>query len=174
MAFTRVEKLRTGGHGAIMPQVTMGAYLADGKKHKSKQINFRVTRALINELGWEPDNDKLYIAINEGSGSDKGFLQLVPDKMGRRTTVEADTNQGMAINATLDSFKHYVLNECPMPTEVVNHIVDGNALIIECPDWFRFNPLSEPQPEPEPEKVTQLNREQRRAVAARVARSLKR
>jgi hypothetical protein len=151
MAFTRVEKLRTGGNMPTEPQVTMGAYLADGKAHKSKQISFRISRPLLAQLGWEPENNKLHIAINEGSGEDAGFLQLVPDPKGRRITVEPDTNQGAACNATVDAFKHYVLNECPVSTMVVTHIVDGNALIIECPDWLRFNPLSVPQPEPQPE-----------------------
>jgi hypothetical protein len=151
MAFTRVEKLRTGLAGTTTPQVTMGAYLADGKKHKSKQISFRISRTLISQLGWEAEDGKLYIAINEGSGSDKGFLQLVPDKEGRRVSIEADTNQGIALNTVIESYKHYVLNDCPVPTHVVNHVVDGNALIIECPDWLRYNPLSEPQPEPKPE-----------------------
>jgi hypothetical protein len=150
MAFVRVEKMRVGGNMPTDPQVTMGAYLADGKKHRSKQVGFRISRPLINQLGWKPENDKLHIAINEGSGDDAGFLQLVPDPKGRRTTIEPDTNQGIAINATADAFRHYVLNECPVSTTVVTHIVDGNALIIECPDWLRFNPLSVPQPEPKP------------------------
>lgn len=151
MAFTRVEKLRPGGWTLIEPQVTMGAYLADGKKHKSKQVSFRLSRALIAQLGWAPEERKLFIAINEGSGSDKGFLQLVPDPKGRRTTLEEASNQGVTLNSIVESFKHYVLNECPVATHVVNHIVDGNALIIECPDWLRYNPLSEPQPEPKPQ-----------------------
>jgi hypothetical protein len=160
MAFTKVEKLRTGGYGIVEPQVTMGAYLADGKKHKSKQVNFRISRTLVMQLGWEPEDNKLNILINEGSGSDKGFLQFMPDssKDARRVTIEPDSHQGISLNTTIESFKHYVLNECPVPSEVVTHVVDGNALIIECPDWLRYNPLTEPKPEPKPEtKVVDMH-----------------
>ena len=60
-----------------------------------------------------------------------------------------------------------------MPTQVVSHIIDGEAIIIESPDWLRYNPESVPKAEPP--KVTQmLNREQRRTAAAQIARNLKR
>ena len=47
-----------------------------------------------------------------------------------------------------------MLNECPVSSAFVTHVVDNGVLLIECPDWLRFNPLSVPQtasePSPEP------------------------
>ena len=163
MAFTRVEKLRVGGHMAPELVVTMGAHLADGKKTNSKGVAFRISRPLVTQLGWIPDdNGRLRIAINEGSGSDKGFLQLVPDPKGRYAVMKSHTNQGVSLNSDILSFNHYVLNECPVSAHAVTHVVDGNALIIECPDWLRFNPQAVPE-EKKPTPVTQLHRRGRRA-----------
>lgn len=164
MAFTRVEKLRMGGHMAPEPIVTMGAHLADGKKANSKGVAFRISRPLVTQLGWIPDdNGRLRIAINEGSGSDKGFLQLVPDPQGRYATMKSDSNQGVSLNSDIQSFKHYVLNECPVSAHAVPHVIDGDALIIECPDWLRHNPQSVPEPVKKSAPVTQLHRRGRRA-----------
>ena len=68
---------------------------------------------------------------------------------------------------------------------VVAHMIDDGALIIECPDWLRFDPTTEKAPEPEPIKKPTLvskviveddrmNRQERRAVANKIARALKR
>lgn len=172
MAFVKIDKAMRASAIDDMPVVTMGAYLADGKAHKGKSITFRITRALISQLGWEIVGDKLRIGVFEGTDKDVGFLQLMPDQHGYVASCEAETKQGASISVTYDRFKHYVLNESPVPSHNVNHIVNGNALVVECPDWLRFNPQSVPKPEPEP--VHHLNRQQRRIAAARIASSLKR
>lgn len=150
MAFIKIDKSRSTIDSGT-PLVSMGAYLADGKVHQSKSIAFRVTRKLIDDLGWKIVDNKLRIAVHEGTDTDKGFLQLVPDEKGysgSSGSKDEEGQQGISISVSVVRFKHYVLNECPVASHVVNHIVDNGSLIIECPDWFRYNLLSEPQPEP--------------------------
>lgn len=147
MAFVKVEKLHRGGYNGTVAIVTMGAYLADGKAHKSRSVNFRMTQPLIQQLGWVPVERKLIVAINEGIDVDKGFLQITLDPNGRRISQTLE-GQGFSLSATIESFHHYVLNECPVPSATVSHVIDNGALIIECPDWLRYNPASVPQPEP--------------------------
>lgn len=179
MAFVKVDKSHRGMMHNLEPAVTMGSYLADGKVHKSKSIAFRISRPLVDQLGWPLKEGKIGISVHEGTDTDKGFLQLVHDDVagyrGSQGTGRDNDNQGISINVTADRFKHYVLNECPVSSNLVTHMVDNGALIVECPDWLRYNPQSVPEPEPAPPKVTPtLNREQRRALATRVARNLKR
>lgn len=173
MAFVKVEKRHTGGYNNTVAMVTMGAYLADGKVHKSRSINFRLTHLLVQQLGWEVVDRKLNVAIHEGIDADKGFLQIVLDPNGRRISQTVE-GQGFSLSAIVESFKHYVLNECPMPSAPVSHVIDNGALIIECPDWLRYNPESVPQEAPAPKVTSMLNREQRRAAATQIARNLKR
>lgn len=149
MAFVKVEKRHTGGYNATVAMVTMGAYLADGKAHKGRSVNFRMTQLLIQQLGWVPVDRKLIVAINEGIDVDKGFLQITLDPNGRRISQTLE-GQGFSLSATIESFHHYVLNECPVSSATVSHVIDNGALIIECPDWLRYNPTSVPQPEPGP------------------------
>lgn len=195
MAFVRIEKLRTGQRSDFgIASVTMGAYLADGKTHSSKSIMFRITHTLIEQLGWKFDEtNAIYVTINEGNGSDAGFLQLTaggPDALARRVSRSKDKQrQGVSVAVSVDAMKHYVLNECPVPAQEVTHMIDAGALIIQCPDWLRYNPLSYQEPEvkkpttvrpPMLEVVenddsdaTHLNRSQRRKLAKRVAGALR-
>ena len=46
MAFVKVEKSAPEVEAHCAPTVTMGAYLADGNKHKSKHVIFRISRSL--------------------------------------------------------------------------------------------------------------------------------
>lgn len=167
MAFVKVEKRSYAGNDE--PQVTMGAYLADGKKHKSKSVAFRVTQLLVRQLGWSVVADRYKIAVLEGTGEDAGFIQLVQSDDGYVAGFKDPdgTRQGIGINVTIERFKHYTLNECPVTSQPVNHIVEGNTLIVECPDWLRFNPTSAPEPEPKPKANVEMipNRHERRVLA---------
>ena len=168
MAFVRVDKSRQGGTHLAVPMVTMGTYLADGKKHKTKHIAFRISRPLLEQLGWAFDGVSVNVTVNEGTDKDSGYLQLVPataDLHTRRLTLShgGKGNQGVSVSITADNFRHYVLNECPVSADITPHIVDGDTLIIECPDWLRYNPQSVPEPAPKPAPVTQLHRRSRRS-----------
>lgn len=199
MAFVKVEKIRPSFNGATIPIVTMGAYLADGKHHVSKSIMIRLTNSLIDQLGWVFDKEgAVYVTVHEGNGTDAGFLQItvgVRDIAARKVTRNKDPSksQGISVAITVSSLKHYVLNECPVSATEQVHTVDGAALIIQCPDWLRYNPQSYKEPEvkkptvparpptmpelidellddPPPSPLT-LNREQRRRLARKVVQA---
>lgn len=155
MPFVKIDKSRRASTGETV--VSMGTYLADGKKHMTKSVAFRISAALLKQLGWVISEGKIALGVHEGTGVDKGFLQLVLDPQGYRGSQGKETEEGagIGISITSDRFKHYVLNECPVSAVIVAHTIDGDALVVECPDWLRYNPLSEPQPEPE--KVTHIN-----------------
>ena len=155
MAFVKLDKSSRTVNGIQNATVAMGAYLADGKAHKSKSVSFRLSYAMIKQLGWGTPDGRVSIAILEGTDEDRGFLQLVEDPDGYRgaTNSSDGRTQGTSITVRVERFRHYVLNECPVTSAYVTHVVDGNVLIIECPDWLRFNPLSVPQIAPEPEPV---------------------
>ena len=196
MAFVQLNKSRVVTASVQEPFVTMGTYLADGKAHKGRSISFRFTHPLILQLGWELKDRKIGVGVNEGIGEDAGFLQLVNDEIhGYRGSQGSATRvreyQGVSISVTIERFKHYVLNECPVSAHIVNHMIDNNTLIVECPDWFRFNPQSVPeQPKQEERRplssrVKQetnaedkspplsLNREERRRIGREVTRGLR-
>lgn len=162
MPFVRIEKSRHGGLSSYtQPVVVMGAYLADGKAHKSRSVTFRMTRPLLDQLGWTlDDHGRIGVAVHEGTGADQGYIQLVQDEergyrgsQGGSTNAEDRVNQGVSISVTIERFRHYVLNECPVPSHQVNFIIDGNALIVECPDWLRYNTQSAPPPVVEEPKL---------------------
>src|SRR5580765_2060661 len=164
MPFVKVVKARIGTPTGGEPVVTMGAYLADGAVHKARSVAFRMTYPLIVQLGWPLKEGRIGLGVLEGTGSDQGYLQLVVDEQhGYRASQgtrerEGHTYYGLAISLTTERFRHYVLNECPVSSAPVNHIVDGDTLIIECPDWFRFNPQSVPQPQLTLPKVEEVKR----------------
>ena len=180
MAFVKVEKLRTGIGNTDEPIVTMGAYLADGKAHKSRSINFRFTATLITQLAWPVIDRRIGMTLNEGIDADKGFLQVVYDMDGGRRTTQGEGKQGFSLGMAVEGFHHYVLNECPVSSGIVSHVIDDGALIIECPDWLRYNPASVPEPNhievtlPGKLRDGQPNRAQRRVIAKSVERSLRR
>ena len=158
MAFVQINKSRVVIASGQEPLVTMGTYLADGKAHKGRSISFRLTYPLFVQLGWEIKDRKIGIGINEGVGEDAGFLQLIHDEAhGYRGSQGSATRsreyQGVTISVTYERFKHYVLNECPVSAHLVNHMVDNNTLIVECPDWLRFNPQSVPEQQQQQPKL---------------------
>lgn len=153
MPFVKINKSSRGGlMASVHPIVTMGAYLADGKQHKNRSVTFRLTSALLTELGWEFNERSILVGVFEGTGTDKGFIQLAPDPKGYKCSRPVNdagivSNQGISVNVSVERFKHYVLNECPVSSAPVQYIIEGTSLIVECPDWLRYNPLSEPQEE---------------------------
>jgi hypothetical protein len=110
---------------------------------------FRFSPNILAQLGWATDPVTLVIVL-EGTGSDVGFLQIVADPRGYAVT-GSKTKAGQSRNITVgvDRFNHYVLNEPgPIPTAPVSFVLENGYMLIECPDWLKFNPLSVPQPEP--------------------------
>lgn len=176
MAFVKIDKSHRSGIGENNASVSMSAYLADGKMHKSKSVSFRISYALFLQLGWEAVDRRLRIGVFEGTDKDAGLLQLMPDPRGYASSISLnslgeESRQGVAISVTIERFRHYVLNDCPVSSTLVEHVIDDGALVIQCPDWLRFNPQSiskpiveappepsppEPSPPPKSTSVTQL------------------
>jgi hypothetical protein len=145
MAFVKTKpKLRAGRN--VVDTVSMGVYLADGKKVDRKSVVFRFASTVLDKLGWQPTDEKpVLVNVFEGTDTDVGFLQLVPDAEGYSVTgkISQSSNQSRSISVGIDRFTHYVLNEPgSVPSAPVQYVVEGNTLLIECPDWLRFNPLS--------------------------------
>ena len=107
MPFITVHKLRTAPVSPTEPQVTMGSYLADGKKHKTKSVNLRFSASLIEQVGWKVEDKVLMIVVNEGVDADKGLLQIMQDATHpqRRKTTQGEGRQGFAISLGVDSFQ---------------------------------------------------------------------
>jgi hypothetical protein len=106
------------------------------------------------------------------------------------------------MNASFTRFRHYIINEVPTPLMDVEFTYDAKdkTVLIQCPDWLRYNPLSVPQPAVVEEKkpvspptkavvkdgkedvkgllkqiakdIPDANRKQRRAAVSAVARRM--
>ena len=155
MAFVKTKpKLRAGRN--VTDTVAMGVYLADGKSLDRKSVVFRFSGSVLDTLGWQPTNDTVMrVIVLEGTDTDIGFLQLVPDTSGYAVTGKGkSTNLSRGISIGIDRFQHYVLNEPgAVPSATVQYVIEGDTLLVECPDWLRFNPQSVPQPRAEPPPV---------------------
>jgi hypothetical protein len=208
MPFAQVKKSSVGSPIHVN-EIRMGWHkAAPNSNTKTRTLYFSIARSVIDEVGWDitetgEDDKKLptcSVGLMEGTHSEAGFLMMVEDKShngyrlgGSRALSSA---AAFAFGITLSRLKHYVLNnlEDEEQPRSVEFTVDAeeHTILIECPDWLRYNPLSvEPLPQPEPEppepepkmkvtidnvptKAKKLNRSQRRLVASTVAHSLKR
>jgi hypothetical protein len=100
------------------------------------------------------------LAVYEGVREDSGFIMIKPSDQGYLASAG---NKGSSVTPLRFSLiarrlQHYTLNDTKADSEVVPHMIDGNSLILECPDWLRINPLSgkpeapvEVAPEPTPQ-----------------------
>ena len=177
MAFVKINKPQKGSR-AVGYQVTMASYLGGDKNAmKSRSVVFSFSGDLVEALGWVDETTPTNIQVMEGVGPDQGFLKLMQADNGYRlsTTRMLKTLTGKMHSANLTTaagaYQHYVLNECPVGAMLVNHIVDDAGLIVEVPDWFRFNPASvspaettrvEPPPAPAQVHHLQQKRKDRR------------
>ena len=193
MAFTRVTKGSTGTSSSGRSEdVRMGAHLQSGPG-TSRGVYFSIPQSVAIKAGWTlVDNANVrkgvHLVIDEGHGEDAGFLMLSEDPRGYACGASREGAYALAMSITAQRLRHYVLNDCPVETEPVEFSVDPKAgtVLIQVPDWLRYNPLTAPQPEappPRPTKATsnagdvadipKLNRSERRALASRVASRLK-
>jgi hypothetical protein len=141
MAFVRIKPKKSTGRGAA-DSVSMGAYLADGKDISRKSVVFRFSRSVVEQLGW--DKEGTTAVVLEGTDTDVGFLQITPDPAGYSVTGKSTKSaQSRGITVAIDRFQHYILNEAPVPTMPVQFMVEGDTLIVECPE-----PVADPPPQP--------------------------
>lgn len=164
MPFVKIDRSRVGGKYAGGSPVSMAIYNADGKKYKARSVAIRFEHALVQELWPHPDTEILRLSVYEGTGADKGFLSIHKDDTGYIAGQIKSTGERVyaySIAITQVRFKHYVLNDTRAEMAPVQFVVDDGAILVECPDWLCFNPLSapeealaepEPVPVPEPEK----------------------
>jgi hypothetical protein len=194
MAFVKVNKSSVGAFNYGLPIIRMGSHL-QSEKQSSRAIYFSVTRPVIEQAGWKisgikgsDDRVAVAIAVHEGTGTDAGFLLLEEEEGGYRlgaTRADKQTHS-FAMNVSVSRLKHYVVNDPLIEKSVqeVEFTVDEkeHTVLIQCPDWLRYNPLSvqeEPdpveeyvEPPPPPTPPLTLNREERRRLAKKVASRL--
>lgn len=133
MAFEEIVK----GSKFAVKSVTMAARLHDGKT--GKHVAFNIPINLLVEIGWQ---DNQGIEVHEGTGSDAGFLLLRPGKNGYKGYRATDNSATLHMKVLITRFKSYVLNECPVEASEVQFSADNAGIIVQCPDWLRFNPQS--------------------------------
>ena len=195
MAFVKLNKA-PGFHSRLISpyEIRMGAHLQSAV-NKTRGVYFGITPRVVEDVGWtiaETDTRKvLHVMLHEGVGEDAGFLMLVEDNDGYALGTVNKSGKSFSMSIAMMKFKHYVLNEVPVPPAPVEFTIDKEEkiILVQCPDWLRYNSLSYQEPEkPKPEvRGTQrvpptedkgvepihLNRTARRRVAAKIAHSLR-
>jgi hypothetical protein len=142
MAFVKSKPKNKPGR-TFPDTVTMGVYLADGKAVDRKSMVIRFAKTVLEQLGWITDPPTT-VAVFEGTDTDVGFLQIAIDPQGYFVTgTKSKTGQSRSITVPLERLNHYVLNDpAPIPSSPVQFVIEGDTVLVECPDWLRFNPLS--------------------------------
>lgn len=151
MAFVKIVKGSTGGyaHTPPPPEVRMGAH----RNKTGKSIYLSITDPVIQQLKWKTETREnrtvVYVDIQEGVGDDAGFW-LICESSDRPYVIGKDTDRSHAFttNLTASKMKHYVLNDDQMPVHLVEFTVDEKerTILIQCPDWLRYNPQSYKEP----------------------------
>jgi len=155
MAFTQINKSSLGSH-SNKNEIRMGSR-RQSQSVPQRSIYFAITRDVVAQVGWEltvDDDDGnrewIRVAVNEGSDEDAGFLLLTEDMNKGYVfgTNKGATGFSLAGSVSCTRFKHYVLNDTTMDIEPapVEFTVDEkeHSILIQCPDWLRYNPLSVP------------------------------
>lgn len=217
MPFARVSKSSFGSR--IKPDEIKMGWHRSTQKGEGKAIYFSVSRTIIESMGWEikeegamnaKSTSRRYtsVAVMEGTGKDAGFLMLVEywerDGYVLGNNKGATQNTSFSMGVTNTRFAHYIINNfneevTPGP---ISYTIDQDekTILIECPDWFRYDPTTVKEPEPvkpapapvkeaertsrplpkivveaeEDDEVPKLNRSDRRRLASKVARALTR
>jgi hypothetical protein len=145
MAFVKIDTHRHFSKAYAEP-VAMGIYSSNGKDIKSRSVVFRIALDLCDQLWPTPDGEFLRLAVYEGTGKDAGFLQVHQDPLGYKVRHNKThrTLSAYTISVVAVKFLYYTLNDTEAQLAPVQHVVDGNTLIVQCPDWLRVNPLTQP------------------------------
>lgn len=194
MAFVEVKK-GPGRSATGVPRIRMSAHLSNGPE-KPKSIGIYISLAVLEEAGIElydvSHNTRQHLKIMEGTNDDAGFLMLVPHQDGYACTASKKVARTLSLAVSFSKFKHYVLNECPAPLVEVEFTTDAenHAILIQCPDWLRYNSLSVEAPKAQTVPPTKgvlraelnavakdefpnINRKQRRAAVSAVTRTMR-
>jgi len=156
MAFVRIEKSNVGQWANRGPEIRLGLNMQSDKVARSVYI--AVTPATIHEAGWvvkRADSGRTYVCIDlhEGTYEDQGFLMIVQSEKGYvlgTNKVQTNTKyegSSLTCHISMTKFKHYVPNELiDIPPVPVEYTVSEGGLLVQCPEWLRYNPLSLPPP----------------------------
>ena len=158
MAFNKVSKSSAGGQSwRKEPSVRMSAYKRQDDSMK-QSVAFFINEALIEAIGWklesptrgDPKRRITYIDLHEGTGDDIGYLLLSPaenKEKGYVFGVSKAEARTFSLNITIARLRHYVLSpDLPELCDVeFTYAAEDKTILIECPSWLRFNPLSVPQ-----------------------------
>lgn len=177
------------------PIIRMGTHLQGSKTPRS--VYMSISLSVLDQMGWSytPEEDeraRCSIAVHEGTHEDAGFFMLERDPSGY-TFGGANNNKearsALVSNIAVTKLRHYAVNDPLMehPPEHVEFTIDEKegTILIQLPDWLRYNESSVPDPEPEvyiepppPPKSkpktspVPLNRQQRRRLAKEVVTEL--
>jgi hypothetical protein len=189
MAFVRIDKSSVGASYTGIVEIRMGSKLKD--EHGPRAVYMSVAKPIIDEIGWTykelEDRRTMFVYVHEGTGDDAGFwmMEQTDDKHGYSLGSQGK-HASFTMGISTSRLQHYVLNEHSVEPAPVDYTIDAanKCILIECPDWLRYNPQSVPeQPEAKvevevhlPKKLQDMqpNREQRRRIAKTVERSLRR
>lgn len=150
MAFVKLEKGATGRQYEGIEEVRMGSH----RTKVGRTVYLTFTRDVAERAGWTtqetPSRLQVMIRVNEGVGDDAGFLLLTEDKEnGYVMGAEKGKSHAFSTNLTYNRFRHYVLNDDNVNVHAVEFTVDekDHSVLIQCPDWLRYNPQSYNEPE---------------------------
>jgi len=201
MPFVQVQSgMHRLSRGTISPIIRMGSQLAGNKTPRLITISIsRPALALVGFTAFSEVNTKCRLRIDEGWGDDAGFWLLTPkplDTRERTYACTASSNRFSTVHAQVPMhiITHYVLNEKPIDAHDVEFDVQGESLLVQCPDWLRYNPQSltneqlalikvpnyvPPPDEPAQIEVTapsslKLNRQDRRKLSSSIAKAMTR
>lgn len=170
MAFVKVNKSRMGTRPDENPNIRMGWHK---QGETARGLYFGITRILVEEVGWrlveqtpKDGSDQVRVAciidVMEGIHEDAGFFMLTESETGYRlgTNKGSSSSASLSMNVALNRLRHYVINDAEIEVEPhsVEFTIDSKdkTVLIQCPDWLRYNPLSVPDKEPEPPPPPQV------------------
>jgi len=150
MAFVKLEKgLKKTKDGVI--DIRMGTH----RTKSGRSIYFSISEATAITLGWqiiqtETKRRVVRLAFNEGVGEDKGLIQISEDlEDGYHVGADHKNAGSYAINVMANRLRHYLINavaDDSVSVAPVEFVLDetNKAVLVQVPDWLRYNPLSDP------------------------------
>ena len=203
MAFVKLDKGARRSRSGIT-EVRLGAY----RGKQGRVVYISISLGAIEQAGWTINESEantkrktVNVMINEGVGEDAGFWLLTEDdEFGYILGADHARSGSLVTSIQIARLKHYVLNDEHISVEPVEATVDEkeHTILIQCPDWIRYNSQSYQEPDkpklvltPPPKEdkkpsrptlnvVTKedddgvvLNRRQRRLAANVLARAMK-
>ena len=158
MAFVKVNKSPRGMNYANDPVIRMGTHLQGAKSPRS--VYMSISLSVLDQLGWpyapeDGERARCTIAVHEGTNEDAGFFMLEHDSSGYTfggANSKEHARSALVSNIAVAKLRHYAVND-PLiehAPEAVEFTIDEKegTILVQLPDWLRYNPASVPEPEP--------------------------